>query len=71
MSPQIGKFLVVLGLSLAGVGALIWLTPLGAWLGRLPGDVSYRGERFSVYFPWVSCLVLSVVLSLIWWLLRR
>lgn len=71
MPPAVGKFLVVLGLVLAGVGALIWLTPLGNWLGRLPGDVNYQGERFSFHFPWVTCLVLSAVLSFILWLLRR
>ncbi len=71
MNPQIGKFLVVVGLGLAGVGLLLWLTPLGTWLGRLPGDVDYHGERVRIYFPWVSCLVISLALSLVVWLLRR
>lgn len=71
MNPQAGEFLVGLGLVIAGVGLLIWLTPLGSWLGRLPGDISLRGERFSFHFPWVTCLVISAVLTLLLWLLRR
>ncbi|HEX7928427.1 MAG TPA: DUF2905 domain-containing protein [bacterium] len=41
------------------------------WLGRLPGDVSIQRESFSFYFPITTCIVLSVVLSLLFWLFRR
>ena len=46
-----------------------WLAKLG--LGHLPGDISICGERFSFYFPITTCIVLSLVLSLLFWLLRR
>ena len=46
-----------------------WLAKLG--LGHLPGDISIRGERFSFYFPIATCILLSVALSLLFWLLRR
>lgn len=75
-----GKVLFYVGLAMAAVGLLLLLADRPGWLqnllarlplGRLPGDVRYRGEGFSVYFPWVSCLVVSVVVSLILWLLRK
>jgi len=46
-----------------------WLAKLG--LGHLPGDISIRGERFSFYFPITTCILLSALLSLLFWLLRR
>lgn len=74
MGPALGKILVIAGLALAGLGALLWLGPrlpfLG-WLGRLPGDFSWRGERFSFYFPLATSLVLSAALTLILWLINR
>jgi Protein of unknown function (DUF2905). len=74
MISSIGKGLLVAGLILAGVGALVlavdrveWVRALWARLplGRLPGDIRWRGEGFSVYFPWVTCLAISVVVSLV------
>jgi hypothetical protein len=46
-----------------------WLGRFG--LGHLPGDISVRGERFSFYFPVVTCIGLSLALSLLFWLLNR
>ncbi len=69
-----GKLLLVLGLALACVGALMLLADRpGLWrdlwqrlpLGRLPGDVRIEREGFSVYIPWVTYLVISIVLSLL------
>ena len=65
-----GWLLLVLGLVLAGVG-LVWiLAPSIPWLGRLPGDVRIEGEGYRFYFPLVTCLLLSLVLSLVLWLIR-
>ncbi|TMA41093.1 MAG: DUF2905 domain-containing protein [Deltaproteobacteria bacterium] len=62
MSPAAGKLLVVLGLAIAAVGLLFWLAPgTLRWMGRLPGDV--RGEHFV--FPIVTCLVASLVLTIL------
>ena len=64
------RLLIVLGLAIAAAGfAWPWLTRLG--LGRLPGDITVRGEHGSFYFPIVTCLVVSAVLSLLLWLINR
>ena len=65
-----GWVLLVLGLVLAGVG-LVWiLAPSIPWLGRLPGDIRIERENFPFYFPLVTCLLLSLILSLVVWLIR-
>jgi hypothetical protein len=63
-----GKFLFVAGLIVAGIGLLVML---GVPLGRLPGDISYERGNTRFYFPIVTCLVLSVLFSLLMALLRR
>ena len=65
-----GWILLVLGLVLAGVG-LIWvLAPSIPWLGRLPGDIRIEREKFRFYFPLVTCLLVSLLLSLVLWVTR-
>jgi hypothetical protein len=65
-----GWVLLVLGLVIAGVG-LVWiLAPSIPWLGRLPGDLRIERDNFRFYFPLVTCLLLSLVLSLVLWLIR-
>jgi len=67
-----GKILVVTGLTLALVGAVLWLAGNSNLpLGRLPGDIRIERPNFRFYFPLTTCLLLSLVLSLILWLLRR
>jgi hypothetical protein len=68
---DVGKYLVIAGLILAGIGALLWAGFGKGWLGRLPGDLHYDRENFSFHFPIVTCLVISALLSLIFWLLRK
>ena len=64
------RFLIVLGLLLVVAGLLWpWLTRLG--LGRLPGDIVVRHGDFTFYCPIVSCIIISVVLSLVLWLMNR
>jgi hypothetical protein len=66
-----GWILLVTGLVTALVG-LIWIaSPTLPWLGRLPGDIRYEGDRVRFYFPLMTCLVVSLLLSGIFWLLRR
>ena len=65
-----GWMLVIVGLVLAGVG-LIWaLAPNLPRLGRLPGDIVIERENSRFYFPIVTCIVVSLVLSLVTWLIR-
>ena len=66
-----GKLLVFAGVVLIIIGTLMILGSRFSFfgLGRLPGDIAYKGKNVSVYFPLVSCLILSVVLTLLFWLL--
>jgi hypothetical protein len=68
---DLGKFLVLVGLLIAAVGLLIWSGFGRGWLGRLPGDIHYSRDNFSFHFPIVTCLLLSLLLSLVLWLLRK
>ncbi len=67
---EIGKLLLVFGVVIVAVGAVLVLgARLPFRLGRLPGDIVHQGRNTTFYFPIVTCLVLSVVLSLIFWLI--
>ncbi len=63
-----GRTLVILGLVIAGIGLVVMA---GVPLGRLPGDIIWRRGQTTVYLPIVTCLVVSVVLSLILAIFRR
>jgi hypothetical protein len=73
MTPlnDIGKLLVVLGGLLAVIGLLLWGGFGKGWFGRLPGDVYYSKGQFSFYFPVVTCLLLSALITLVLWFFRR
>jgi len=69
---NLGRLLVFAGLLLVVAGVLVLgLSKLNLPLGRLPGDVVWRRRGTVVYFPWVTCLVVSVVLTVILWLFGR
>ena len=68
---ELGKMLVILGLLIAVVGAALWAGVGRGWLGRLPGDIQYHKGNFTFYLPIVTCIVISLVLSLVLWLFRR
>jgi hypothetical protein len=69
---ELGKILLLIGAILALVGVvLIFAGRAGLPLGRLPGDITYRGKHTVVYFPLVTCIVLSLVLSLVFYLISR
>jgi hypothetical protein len=68
---ELGKLFVVAGLLIAAVGALLWSGLGKGWLGRLPGDVNYSKGDFSVHFPVVTCLLISLVLTVLFWLFRK
>lgn len=67
---HLGKTLVILGLGLAALGAAVWLlqASTGLKLGRLPGDISVQREGFSFFFPITTMLLVSAVLTLVFWL---
>jgi uncharacterized protein YybS (DUF2232 family) len=68
---EFGKMLVVIGLVIAVVGALLWAGVGKGWVGRLPGDIHYTRNNFTFHFPLVTCLLLSLLLSLVLWLFRK
>jgi hypothetical protein len=66
---ELGRTILVLGGLLVVLGALLYFGgKLPFRLGRLPGDIVHRGEHTTFYFPIVTCLLLSVALSLLFWL---
>ena len=67
MMTDIGKFLILTGLLLAVAGLLVWGLGRSGFSG-LPGDIAIRGRNFRVYFPIVTCVALSLILSAIMWL---
>jgi hypothetical protein len=68
---ELGKMLVVLGVVLAAAGVLLWFgAKLPFRLGRLPGDIAYQGRHNSFYFPIVTCIVLSLALTLVLWIVN-
>ncbi len=68
---DLGKLLFLIGLLLAVAGAVIWKTGGLGGLGRLPGDIFVQGKNSAFYFPIVTCLGISAVLTLVAWLFRR
>jgi Protein of unknown function (DUF2905) len=60
-----GKLIVIVGVIVTLVGLLIWSGFVPKWLGRLPGDIRIEREHSSFYFPIVTCIILSIVLSLL------
>lgn len=68
----IGKLLIVAGLALVVVGVIVSLAGrLPFRLGRLPGDIYYHGRNSTFVFPLMTCILLSLILSFVMWLLRR
>ncbi len=67
----IGRILIYLGLFLVIVGIAFTLLGKIPWLGHLPGDITIERERFTFYFPLATCLIISVILMLVLYLLRR
>lgn len=68
---DLGKLLLVAGVVLIGAGALLLFgARLPFRLGRLPGDISYQGRHGSFYFPLVTCLLVSLALTLISWIVN-
>jgi len=62
---DLGKFIVIIGVIATLVGLAMWSGFAPKWLGRLPGDIRIEREHSSFYFPIITCIVLSILLSLI------
>ena len=70
MNRSVGLLVIVGGAGLIVIGLLIYSGGF-SWFGRLPGDIRYEGERVRFYAPLVSMLLISLVISLIFYVLRR
>ena len=71
MMTPLGKMLIVLGVVFILIGLGFLFADKIPWLGRLPGDIYVKKGNFSFYFPLGTCILISIVLSLIFWLFRR
>jgi len=67
---EIGKALIVIGAVLIGA-VLLWLAGSRLGLGRLPGDIVIERENFRLYLPLGTCLLISVLLSAVFWIIGR
>jgi hypothetical protein len=65
---SLGKGLILIGLLITAVGVLFLFSEKIGWIGRLPGDITIRRGNFTVHFPLATCLIISVLLSLLIWL---
>jgi len=68
---DLARILIVLGVLLVVVGLALLLVPKIPGLGKLPGDIVIKRENFTFYFPLGTCILISVILSLIFWLFRK
>jgi len=69
--PELGKLLIVLGVAFVVLGLALWSGFGASWLGRLPGDIRIERSNSTFYFPIVTCIIISVVLSIIFSFFRR
>jgi hypothetical protein len=69
--PALGKMLIITGVVLIIGGIAFIFADKVPFLGRLPGDISIQKERFSFYFPITTCIIISIVLSIIFAIFRK
>ncbi len=69
--PALGRLLIGLGLVLVAAGVVLLLAGKIPWIGRLPGDFRFSGRGWTVYFPFATMLILSVILTILLNLFRR
>jgi hypothetical protein len=68
---ELGKFVVIIGVVVTLLGLLMWSGFVPKWLGRLPGDIRIERGNSAFYFPIVTCIILSILLSLLLSIFRR
>ncbi len=68
---EIGKLLIVFGVLIAVVGVVIVVAGRLPWIGRLPGDIYVRRGSFTIYFPLATSILVSLALTLVFWLFGR
>ncbi|MRR07336.1 MAG: DUF2905 domain-containing protein [Deltaproteobacteria bacterium] len=68
---ELGKILIVAGCLLTALGVALVFSDKIPWLGKLPGDITIQRENFSLYFPLATCLLISLLLSLLFSFFRK
>jgi uncharacterized membrane protein YkgB len=67
----LGKMLILLGVLIIVIGFLLLIGEKIPWIGKLPGDIIIRKEKFSFYFPITTCIIISIILTLFFWIFRK
>ena len=67
----LGRMLIVLGIIIVAVGLILVFAPKIPHIGRLPGDIYVKKDSFTFYFPLTTCIIVSLILTLIFWIFRR
>ena len=73
MSPfgSIGKILIFSGIALVVIGLILVLGDKIPWIGRLPGDIYIKRDKFTFYFPLMTSIIISIILTLLFYLFRK
>lgn len=71
MLENIAKTLIILGIAVVGIGLILLFAGKIPWLGKLPGDILIKRENFTFYFPLATSILISVVLTFIFWLFNK
>jgi len=67
----LGKMLILLGVFIILIGLLLMIGDKIPWVGKLPGDIIIKKEKFSFYFPITTSILISIILTLLFWILRK
>jgi hypothetical protein len=67
----LGKLLILPGVFIILIGLFLLIGEKIPWIGRLPGDIIIRKEKFSFYFPITTCILISIILTLLFWIFRK
>ena len=67
----LGKMLILLGVLIILVGVLLLIGEKIPWAGKLPGDIIIKKEKFTLYFPLTTSILISIILTLLFWILRK
>jgi len=67
----LGKSLIIFGIIIIVIGIFLTFAGKIPWLGRLPGDIHIKRDNFTFYFPLATCIILSIFISLIFWLFKK
>ncbi|HIJ59793.1 MAG TPA: DUF2905 domain-containing protein [Nitrospirae bacterium] len=68
---NIGKYLIIIGIVTIVIGIILFFSAKITWIGKLPGDIIIKKENFTFYFPIATCIIISIILSIIFWIIRR